>query len=141
MVKKNKSIAIFAVVIVCAVLVFSLFGTFPTFLKEERHPMDISTGNDIGVNMNKDKIHFGVIKPGASSKRDFQLYNSADYEVKAVLGCEGDICNFVYYEENNVVIDSNSNSTIYVTVRLPANTELNKTFEGNLTVKVYKHLF
>jgi hypothetical protein len=88
MVKKNKSIAIFAVVIVCAVLVFSLLGTFPTFLKEERHPIDISTSNDIGVNLAKDKIHFGVIKPGTSSKRDFQLYNSADYPVKAVLGCE-----------------------------------------------------
>jgi len=141
MVKKNKNIAVFAVVIVCAILVFSLIGTYPIFLKEESYPVDISTGNDVGFNMAKDKIHFGVISPGAYSERDFQLYNSAGYKVKAELGCEGDICSFVYYEKNGVLMDANSNSTVHITVRPPANIELNKTFEGNLSVKLYKRLF
>jgi hypothetical protein len=141
MVKKNKKTLVFAVVIVCAILVLSLVGTYPTFLKEESYPMDVTSGDFAGFNLNHDKIHFGIIHPGTFSKRDFQLYNSAEYSVKAKLGCEGEICDLIFFESNNLIINANSNSTVYVTVNMPSDAELNKTFEGNLTVQFYKRLF
>jgi hypothetical protein len=141
MVKKNKNIIVFAVVIVFVILIASVFGTYPVFLRGESYSMDVTTGTVVGVNLAHDKIHFGEIQPGTFSKRDFQLSNSADYKVKARFGCEGDICSFIYYEKNNFVMDANSNATVHITVSLPTNVELNKTFEGNLTIKFYKQLF
>jgi len=142
MVKKNRNILlVFVIVIVFVILIASVFGTYPVFLRGESYPMDVATGTEVGVNLAHDKIHFGEIHPGTFSKRDFQLYNSADYEVKARFGCEGDICRFIYYEENNIVMASNSSATAHITVSLPADMELNKTVEGNLTIKFYKQLF
>ena len=137
---KNLS-AILSLCIMAALVLAILSNTYPTLIKEEKYPLDITSGSFSGINVDTDKIHFGVIVPGGMSERTLAISNTASYKTKAVFDCEGEICPFVFLEKNNAVLSSNENKNVTMLAKLPAGTEMNKTFEGNLTVRVYKRLF
>jgi len=94
----------------------------------------METGRIIGFDINSSALTFGRVPPGSASKREIIITNDQDKPSKIILKIEGDIAQFVVFEENYVILQPQETKKINVFATAPLNIE-NEKYSGR--VKVY----
>ncbi|MEW6063215.1 MAG: hypothetical protein AB1571_02500 [Nanoarchaeota archaeon] len=92
--------------------------------------MDLKVGDYVGFNVNTDKIYFGIVPKGASSKRIITITNF-NISSNIIIEKKGEFADWVYLDEKTFLMKPNEIKNITVTVTVPKNAKY-----GNYTSKL-----
>lgn len=138
--KKIIWVGIFSLILVLGIFVCELYSA----LSVEVYPMDVYiTENEMGFNLDKDKLHFGNVPIYShGSYRELTIENVYDESVKVFLSDSGNIDENVYFEidegsfdEYDFILGVNESKTFKVVFK-NENTDVNDYYSGELRVVV-----
>ena len=111
-----KKISILIGIILILIIINLLIYFLPTKNKYETNElkMDLEIGENFGVNLNRDAIHFGRIKKGSSStfSRDVFITNKANESKTYYLNLQGELARLVKLSENEFILSPKKTKTI-----------------------------
>lgn len=109
--KKTSLIVSVVILALFFLTVTTLFYSFYIIKDVQIFPADVHISEDlIGFNLDKDKIHFGVVpKNKASSNRFVTINNTWDHGIGVIIKGQGDLKGMIYseIEENNETVVTN----------------------------------
>ncbi len=121
------------------IILFILIGLlflYLFFLDSEELYTSIIVGNHSGFDLNSTALTFGLITPGQSASRAFNVTNENFFKTKFVIMGKGDIFDFLTVSENDFVLYPGQSKRIIATVDIPLNT-LKNTYDGKIIVSQY----
>lgn len=133
--KLGKFLVLLVVVVMLSVsITYILYKLYHKEVIINEFDMDITVTAEgiVGLNVDTDAIHFGIVPLGGGSTRRINVSNSEDYDVFIYLEKDYSVLSsLVRIDPNYFVLKSNENKRVDVAVRIP------KDFEpGNYTGKV-----
>jgi hypothetical protein len=107
--------------IISLIIISSIFYVF--FLKEvigfTSYPVDYTVGEFMGVNLDEDSIHFGVVLPGAEYVRSFDISSLEDAKVNIYI----DGIDNLFLSENNFIIKAEEVKNVELKLVVPSDAE------------------
>lgn len=88
--------------------------------------------NHVGFSADTDSLYFGSAPIGGYSTRSFTIDNYGSISKRVIIVPKGELAEWAYLSENNVILPPNSNKTIEATIYPSENATL-----GNYTGKLY----
>jgi hypothetical protein len=82
------------------------------------YPMEVYVDNIVGVNVQTDVVHFGIVPPGGSSGRDMTV-TAGDFPTIVTFESTGDIAPWVSVSENGFRLSPLQNRTVTIDVNVP----------------------
>jgi len=112
------------------------------------YPADVSiTAGKVGFNLDKDKIHFGLVKKkSVTSKRSISVSNSDQDTVEVTIKGEGQIKKWLMSEVDNRTISSfylksNESKNVNLFLVPDSQAEVGKTYTGNVKIIIKRVLW
>jgi hypothetical protein len=81
-------------------------------------PMDVYVDNVVGVNVDTDMVHFGIVPPGNSAGRKMTV-TAGGFRTLVTFESTGDIAPWVTISENNIPLESGENATVMIDIAVP----------------------
>ncbi len=101
-------------------------------INEFEMDITITASKFVGLNVDTDAIHFGVVPLGGGSSRRINLTNSKDYDVLVyVEKDDSELSSLVYIDPNYFTLEANENKRVEIGVSVPEDFT-----PGNYTGKV-----
>ncbi len=121
------------VLLVVAATLVSYYSLHP--LSRQVYPVDLSIGDYIGINLDKDALHFGTLRPGSVVGRPVVI-RAEQYPIAVTVFVEG--LPFVTVEEPSFTLQTGESKAIRLVATVEKTVEKN-TYNGTLVV-LTKHL-
>ena len=131
---KKFLVLLITIIVISSSLTYVLYKIYYKKIIVSEFDMDITVPveNRVGLNIDSDAIHFGIVPRGGGSTRHVNLTNSEDYSVFIyVEKDEGLLSSIVRIDPNYFTLEGNGKEEIDVSVSVPADFE-----PGNYTGKV-----
>ena len=135
--KENKFL-IFAGIVLLASFVIFLNVIIQTPLDKKFFLASVEVSDRGGFDLNKSALTFGKITPGGSSSRQVELKNNYDFPIKVEIWAEGDIKEFLEFEEV-VSLDVGEEKKISFSASALSDEEFKK-YSGNVVVLIRKDI-
>ena len=123
-------IIILIIIFLCIFLYSNIIDYISTYEKREIYAQVIVSDN-FGVAINGTSLIFGMTLPGGSSRKDIQLENNYNHNVKFKIYMEGNISDFLIVSENNFILKPHENKTLTFNVNIPKNAPMG-TYDGKV---------
>jgi hypothetical protein len=82
------------------------------------YPMEVYVDNIVGVNVETDVVHFGIVPPGGSAGREMTV-TAGDFDTIVTFESSGDIAPWVSVSENGFPPSPLQNRTVTIDVSVP----------------------
>jgi len=99
------------------------------FLDIKTYEYEATIGNNVGINVDNDKIYFGTILKNGVSKRNIRIEGIQSKSI-VKLKANGDLSESIYFSENNFIIDKDQVKEIEI-ILAPQNVEYGK-YQGKV---------
>ena len=105
--------------------------------------VNVSLPNQVGFNLDKDKMHFGEVPiSGSSGFRTITLENEYDDTMKVIMNAEGEIEDWLVYEADNqtyngkliTFLEPGEKKDVKITLDVPWDATVGKLYEGELMI-------
>lgn len=93
-------------------------------------PIDLAIGDYTGINLDKDALHFGTLKPGSTAQRPVYLHADA-YDAEISLFVEG--IPFVFPENQTIQLHKGEGEAVRLFAVIPLLTQ-KRAYEGRLII-------
>jgi len=117
--KKTNLIILLITLVFLTMGVVSLINFYYYTLEIRTIDVDFKVGNRIGINLDTDKLWFGMIKPGSSATRSLMVTNDYEFPISIEFLVKGELKNNLAFSENNIPINSKELKEISVTAYAP----------------------
>ncbi len=101
------------------------------------YDMHIEVGDNVGFNLDTDKIYFGTVYPGGGAERNITLTNIHDITLTTQITLSGDLKEWVVLSDNNFLLDPSKSKDITVYVTTPENTTYGN-YTGKMKVRLLR---
>jgi len=141
MAKKNKSLGLNKIIILCAIVfILGIGGTlwfyalysvaWVDYLPIEVHIPNTTTKVGFAADPN---FNFGQVPPTGIAKKEIHVWNENKYPVRVEFRVTGEVASWVYVEDNNFILQPDENKKMNVFLKVPANIPLAKGVEDVYT--------
>ncbi len=132
--EKDNAIKLLLILVFLTIAVVSLIYSFVIIVDVKEIEMRVTVkSNRVGINLDTDKLWFGMISPGSSASREIELTNNRDYMLQAILKTSGELKEYVSLSENPALIKPKELKKIKVTLSLPKDMAYGN-YTGNLRI-------
>ena len=76
--------------------------------------------NTVGININTEKLYFGVIPAGSGAERSMTLTSTSDYPLKATILIRGEHADWIAPEVNNILLSAQESESVKFYADVPA---------------------
>ncbi len=123
----------FIALIICIAVILSLFfaASRSQVVQKQYIPIFVKVAPYVGLSVDKDKLHFGAVPRGGSSRRMIFLYNNDTYAKSVSIKTTGQASKWLRLSDNNFKLASYENKTLNVTMSIPKDAEYGN-YTGNL---------
>ena len=129
--KKNYLIPLLCFVAMIVIFSVILFYNYYIYVNTQEVGMDVTIGDKIGFNADKDALHFATLMPGQTGKKGINITNNFDTSIKVQIYVFGNISSLASISENNFLLGPNETKIIDISLRIPSNTKKGD-YEGTL---------
>ncbi|MBW2984584.1 hypothetical protein KY361_05685 [Candidatus Woesearchaeota archaeon] len=81
--------------------------------------MDIKVGDHIGMTVDADALHFGIVMVTGCSTRSIIITHKYDYPIKAIIGIVGELESWTSIKENDFILNKNEEKEVEFKVCAP----------------------
>lgn len=131
--KKNAIILLLILVFLTISLTMLTYSFFVIVDVKNVEMQVIVKSGRVGINLDTDKLWFGMISPGSSASREIELTNNKDYELETVLKPSGEIGDYVSFSENPAILKPHELKKVRVMLSLPETIAYGN-YTGNLRI-------
>ena len=110
------------------------------FLQVWNYPMYYQVGDTLGVNTDKDALHFGRSYPGGEAVRGVNITNSYDFPVTVSIKVKGELAAWTRVSDNDFVLEPGEKVVLEYFVRSPGNAA-HGNYTGTTVVVIRRALF
>ena len=128
-----------AVSIALTVAIYWAVNVYSVYLVQE-FGADIYVNNIVGLNVDVDAIHFGIVAPGSEGLRKMTI-NTSEYRTLISVESSGPIAEWISVSENNFVMEPHSSKLIWVSAQVPENTTVPNFRKGTVRITFRRLLF
>lgn len=127
------------VLAVCIAIILLLFLVTSKYwvVQKQSIPVFVKVAPYVGLSVDKDKLHFGAVPKGGSSRRMIFLYNNDTYVKSVSIKTTGQASQWLKLSDNHFKLASYENKTLNVTVSIPRDAEYGN-YTGNLILTFRK---
>lgn len=129
----NKKHLTLIISLVAIILLIVFYTSKEKVVQQNSIPIFVKVAPYVGLSVDKDKLHFGTVPRGGSSKRMLFLNNQDVYEKIVIADIGGSVRQFVTLSDNNFKLARDENKTLYVTISVPKDAEYGN-YSGNLVL-------
>lgn len=97
-------------------------------------PINVSVGNVIGFNLDRDALNMGTIPEGGSAERNFTITNDLGKTSRIKIVKLGEIKGWIFLSDNGFTLGPEEKKDILVEVRPPEDAERGK-YKGYLEIR------
>ena len=101
--------------------------------------MDVTIGEHLGMNIDTDALHFGMIAKNGCANRNIIVKHQYDSPAKVVINVIGELEGWTVIEENDFILNKDSERKIEFKVCAPGDAILGKEYTGTARI-VFKRL-
>jgi hypothetical protein len=124
--------------LVAYIVVFSVFYLHNiVFTETVIYESTIIVGDNIGFDLNKTALTFGMITAGGTSASRDIIIAEADYLRSVEIYSNGEIAKWLVVPTNSFVLQPNTNKTVGFSVAVPSDIELGK-YDGAVKIKLMR---
>jgi hypothetical protein len=120
--KRSIGLVVFLIVAIILISVFSTVWIYYSFVivKVQSIPMDFKVvPRTVGINGDRDALHFGKTLPGGYSTRKILITNNEEFPVKVDIINEGNVSYWLNLSNNGFILQTGQNETVYYTIDVP----------------------
>lgn len=132
-------ILLIAILLICVGSVLAIYYTQVIKYVGYRN-MDVKVDKFVGLNVDSDAMHFGVVPPTGWADVKLVLTNTYRHKTQIIISLQGNISGMITLSDNNFILEPWENKTVKFTCTIPANAPLNATYNGRARV-VFKRFF
>jgi len=131
----TKIVKIFLIIVtIIAIPVLLLTLTSFILIKEVKTlDMQLKVDNNIGFNIDTDKIYFGTIPPGNTGARRVNIENMEYKKVISRIKLTGELKDWVTVSHNNFRLEKGESQEVTVDISIPEDAE-KKDYEGRFII-------
>ena len=144
---KEKTIIFLLTTILCILVISSyIYITYfiPTEIITLNYDFQIESPKNIGFNLDKDKLHFGITCPGCQEQRKITLNNNGNYKKKIkfyILAQNPSVADYFSINlPSGTIIKPQQKQEYVITLSIPQNASPIKD-EGQIIIQYYKSIF
>jgi len=133
------------IIIILLAMVIGIFGTLAVYygfyiIEIEDIPMDVSVGTKIGINSDKDALHFGTVLLGGTSQRKLFVANKNKFPVLFVIQVKGEFSDWITIKQNNFELAPYANTSVRFLAKAPEDVDFG-TYNGTATIRAKRILW
>lgn len=136
--KKFFLMLVIAMLLTAASTVTVYFLTvIDTIYKVEEIDMDSYIGEEVGMNIDNDSVHFGIIPPTGSGFREI-IVKAGEYKTLITIESSGELGDWVSISENNFLLEPGEDKSLMVQVTIPEDAKVPDYKKGKLKITFRK---
>ena len=128
-----KKLILLITICVLSVILTLIFYSFYRVAFVQTVSMDLEVGDNVGFNLDTDKLHFGKTFPGGVLSRKITVGHNVDARLRAHIVPSGEIKEWVLVPENNFHLANREVKNLTVYVNVPEDAEYGN-YTGTLEV-------
>lgn len=117
--KKINAILIILILAFTTIGIVSIVYSTMTTIGVRDIEMDVKVGAKIGINVDSDKLWFGMTNPGGSATRQIFIGNEHDFPIKVLFVPLGQLKDYIGVSDNPALLQPGENKEVSVTVEIP----------------------
>jgi zona occludens toxin (predicted ATPase) len=138
--QKNYLLIFFILFFLVLILsLYNLFNYLSVLEKREIHT-EVIVSDKVGIAINESALLFGMVMPGASSRKNITIINDYEQDIKVDIVSKGNIKNFLFASENSFIMDKGELKEIKFFVKIPKDTNYGK-YEGKIIFVIKRRFF
>ncbi|MBD3309614.1 hypothetical protein GF351_00155 [Candidatus Woesearchaeota archaeon] len=138
--RKGTAIVLLLVLLSCIFLGARIYMWYTSPFKVQEISTDVivQKGKEIGLNVDKDALHFGMYGPRSGSTRGINITNTMDRPVLVKISKDkSEISGWISSTHSEFVLESGAEEYVKFTCTIPAGTE-EGTYNGSVYVEYYR---
>jgi len=138
--KENKIIKIlFGLIVIISLFIISLsiYAYITAPLEVKTYPVVFIVGENPGLVINNTIIAFGKIPREGEGEKQLIMENTYNFPVEAKIFASKEIVDYLSFEEESLIIDSNSSIEFKIKLTIPKNMEFGN-YSGTILIKTYR---
>jgi hypothetical protein len=100
--------------------------------------MDVKVGMVVGINIDTDAMHFGIVRPRGIARHKLNITNIFDYNSQIIISWKGNISHMISVSDNNFALEPGEIRVVTFSCTIPENAPINATYEGRARVMFKK---
>ena len=116
--KKLNAILILLILAFSTIGIVSIVYSTMTTIGVRDIEMDVKVGDRIGINIDSDKLWFGMTNPGGSASRKMFVGNEHDFPIEVGFIPLGQLKDYTSISENPVLLRPGENKEISISVQI-----------------------
>ncbi|MBW2980862.1 hypothetical protein KY360_05590 [Candidatus Woesearchaeota archaeon] len=132
--KRHQLVVLIICVALLSISLTLLVHSFHKIKHIEHIPMDVIVGTHLGMNIDTDALHFGMIGRNGCGNRNILVKHQYDSPVKVVIDVTGELEGWTWIEENDFILNKNGERKIEFKVCAPADAILGKEYTGTARI-------
>lgn len=118
--KRNKLITVILILVLLSFTFTYVYYNQRNLVEVKKVDFDFEISTNVGFNLDRDKLHFGVFRPGsASSTRLIELTNQHDFSVEVIPVVKGLKVGEIEFTAEKIPLGPGEDKEITATARAP----------------------
>lgn len=132
-----KSLVILIILVSILILSFSVYSITNAPIEVKKYDTVFIVGKGAGFDLNTTILTFGRVPSPGEAERKLFIENIHDFPVNVKVFASKEVADYLYFDEENVIIEPNSNVTFKIELKIPANMKFGN-YSGTILVKIYR---
>lgn len=129
----NKILVIVAIISISISLAL-VYQAYFKIVQVKESNYSFSVANHVGLVGDRDAVKFGSITPNGFGIRKIYLENTFEFPVKANIKISGEKSDWISTQDNNFILEPNTNKTIELRVDVPGYAQNHANYTGKIKV-------
>jgi len=129
-------IVLTVVISVIVAIVASRFISSNTAYGTIEIPMDLEVAKYVGINVDTDALHFGMIHPPGSARREFTIQNTFKKDMQFTITTKGNMAPLTEVTESSFILKPGETKTVRFEVKITNSIEYGN-YSGQATINYY----
>ena len=128
-----------SIILICIGSVLIIYHT--QIIKQVAYKgMDVKVGRIVGINLDTDAMHFGIVAPKGTSRHRLIISNVYSHNLQIIISWKGNISEMISVSDNNFILMQGENRTVTFSCTLPEDAPMHTTYDGTAKI-MYKRFF
>ena len=123
---KVQNLVLLSFIVILFSVILTVFFYKSLIIKEVNyHDMHIQVKNNVGINIDTDKLYFGGVPKGkrSAARRSFTYSNPYDFPVEISINFYGEMAPWMLYKQDETKLSSGETKTITLYAGVPLDTD------------------
>ena len=138
--EKKTAVFLMIILVFLTISAISVVHFFYTTFKVVELEMHASVGDRLGINVDNDKIWFGMVKGSATATKRLHIKNDLDKPILVKFIKSGPVADYITMQSYKVRLEPKEAREIGISVQFPLGTPLGN-YTGTLKVLFKKNIF